>query len=148
MKTELSIDFSQAVVDASVAVKWFSEEIHTDIAERLLARAHRGSLKLYAPDLLITEVANALWKGKHFDEARITASLQILFDAPIELVAPDRELMVAAVSLMVSHNLTSYDALHVALASFLSIPLFTANPKDHDKVKAIRVVNIARLSSD
>jgi predicted nucleic acid-binding protein len=45
------------VVDASVAVKWVVEEPRTE--EALLLRA---TSRLLAPDLLVAECANILWK--------------------------------------------------------------------------------------
>jgi len=46
------------VVDASIAAKWFFAEPGSDMAERLLAI----DLPLYAPDLIVPEVTNVLWK--------------------------------------------------------------------------------------
>ena len=46
------------IVDASIAVKWFFTESHTAEARRLLA--HR--IVLHAPDLILTEAANVIWK--------------------------------------------------------------------------------------
>lgn len=47
------------VADASVAVKWLVREEDTAAANRILAA--RADLSLYAPRLLASEVANALW---------------------------------------------------------------------------------------
>jgi len=46
------------VVDASVAVKWVVPEALSEHAERVLATDE----ELLAPDLLLVEAANALWK--------------------------------------------------------------------------------------
>jgi len=46
------------VVDASVAIKWLLEESGTRPAVRLLAERR----PLLAPDLMLIEAANALWK--------------------------------------------------------------------------------------
>ena len=46
------------VVDASVALKWVIPEILSDRADALRGRTDR----LLAPDLLLPEAANALWK--------------------------------------------------------------------------------------
>ena len=46
------------VVDASVVVKWFVPEIHSDAARRLLVLPH----EYVAPDLLFAETANTIWK--------------------------------------------------------------------------------------
>ena len=49
---------SAFVVDASVVVKWFVPEIHSDAARRLLTLPHQ----YLAPDLLLAETANTIWK--------------------------------------------------------------------------------------
>lgn len=46
------------VVDASVVAKWFVKE---DLSEQAEALMGRGDL-LFAPELLLVELANALWK--------------------------------------------------------------------------------------
>jgi len=45
------------VVDASVVIKWFVPEIHSEAARRLLAKAHQ----YLSPDLLFPEVGNVIW---------------------------------------------------------------------------------------
>ena len=47
---------SDYIVDASVAVKWFVTETDSLVADELSASRHR----LFAPDLIFTETANAL----------------------------------------------------------------------------------------
>ncbi len=47
------------VIDASVVVKWLVEEELADEAASLLG----GSSLLHAPDLIVSEVTNALWGG-------------------------------------------------------------------------------------
>ena len=51
------------VIDASIAVKWVVEEEGTPQALRLLQRS-----KLIAPELLVAECANILWKKVRRDE--------------------------------------------------------------------------------
>jgi predicted nucleic acid-binding protein len=46
------------VVDASVAVKWYVPEVHSVEAERVLDPAN----ELHAPDLIVPEFGNILWK--------------------------------------------------------------------------------------
>ena len=46
------------VVDASIAVKWVIPEVLSEQADRV--RDHPGDI--LAPDLLLVEVANALWR--------------------------------------------------------------------------------------
>lgn len=52
------------VVDASVAVKWLVAEEGSDVANRLLTDGG----DLYAPRLMASEVANALWRKARLGE--------------------------------------------------------------------------------
>lgn len=55
----------EIVLDASVAVKWFTEEKNTDLALEIRDCYFEEDLTLYAPDLIIYEVENALrFKGE------------------------------------------------------------------------------------
>ena len=46
------------VVDASIVIKWFVDEVHAEVARRLL----EDQYELSAPDLLWPECGNILWK--------------------------------------------------------------------------------------
>jgi predicted nucleic acid-binding protein len=50
------------VVDASVVAKWFLPEAHKDKAEKILRDFLDDKVELAAPDLLIAEFGNVLWK--------------------------------------------------------------------------------------
>jgi predicted nucleic acid-binding protein len=50
------------VIDASVAAKWFFAESHSAEAGLLLTNLRLGSVRLSAPDLLLAEMGNILWK--------------------------------------------------------------------------------------
>ena len=50
------------VVDASVVAKWFLPEAHKERAEKLLKDFIDEKLELTAPDLLVPEFGNLLWK--------------------------------------------------------------------------------------
>jgi predicted nucleic acid-binding protein len=52
----------RSVVDASVAAKWFLPEPYKDKAERLLRDFLDETVELIAPDLIVAEVGNLLWK--------------------------------------------------------------------------------------
>ena len=49
---------SRYVLDASVGVKLYVPEVHSDLAARFFGDGH----ELIAPDLLPSEFANILWK--------------------------------------------------------------------------------------
>jgi predicted nucleic acid-binding protein len=130
------------VIDASVAVKWFSIEDGTEKARKVLSQAYEGKAELYAPDILVYEVANALWKGKKYPKEDVQDALETIYDSPMQLLAPDKLLAFSSIQFMANYNLSFYDAVYAGLASILQIPLLTANPKDHARVKEIEQVKL------
>ncbi|HEY6578862.1 MAG TPA: type II toxin-antitoxin system VapC family toxin [Rhizomicrobium sp.] len=111
------------VVDASVAIKWVVEEQGTPEALAL-----RKS-KLIAPELLLAECANILWKKARRaeftnDEAFLAARL--LQNADVEIV-PMRPLLDTATRLAVALDHPAYDCIYLALAVARDCPLITAD---------------------
>ena len=101
------------VVDASIAVKWVVEEDGTPEALTLRRRA-----KLIAPELLVAECANILWKKVQRNELRREEALvaaRLLQAAEIELL-PTRALLEAATRIAIELDHPAYDCLYLALA--------------------------------
>jgi len=114
------------VIDASIAVKWVVEEHGT--AEALVLRQ---KAKLIAPELLIAECANILWKkvqrGELLkDEALLAARL--LQGAEIELL-PTRFLFEAATRMSIEIDHPAYDCLYLALAFEKQCKFVTADDR-------------------
>jgi predicted nucleic acid-binding protein len=114
------------VIDASIAVKWVVEEHGT--AEALVLRQ---KAKLIAPELLIAECANILWKkvqrGELLkDEALLAARL--LQGAEIELL-PTRFLFEAATRMSIEIDHPAYDCLYLALALEKKCQFVTADER-------------------
>ena len=114
------------VVDASVVIKWVVQEEGSDAAVRLI-----GGPSLIAPDLLIPECANILWKKVRReeltrDEAMLAAEL--LMRADIELV-PTRALMPATLKLAIDLGHAAYDCTYLALAVERDMTFVTADGK-------------------
>lgn len=102
------------VIDASIAIKWVVEESGSDQALKL-----RQQTTLIAPDLLVAECANILWKKVQReelspDEANLAARL--LQGADIELV-PTRSLLATATAIAIELDHPAYDCLYLALAA-------------------------------
>src|ERR1700739_2971772 len=100
------------VIDASVAIKWVIDELGTKEALSLLR--HR----LFAPDLLVAECANILWKKVRrreltLEEAGLASCL--LQRADIEL-APMRALLEPATKLAIALDHPAYECTYLALA--------------------------------
>ena len=120
------------VVDSSVAIKWFVPEDRSERALRLLD----GTFELIAPDLLVPECANVLWKKTtrgeiSAGEARLV--LRALGAAPVRLVA-SRDIIDAAFEIATSLGRTVYDSLFVTLAVARECVLVTG---DHRMARAL-----------
>jgi predicted nucleic acid-binding protein len=115
------------VVDASVAIKWFFPEIHADAALRLLVPQHT----LHAPDLILPEFGNVIWKRFRKNEISKTeanAALQGLLTLHLQL-RPSQPLIELALEIACSEDRTVYDSLYLAAALALQLPLVTADVK-------------------
>ncbi len=102
------------VIDASVAIKWVVGEPGSEAAVRLINEGAR----LSAPDLLMPECANILWKKTRRGElSRDEAGLAIdlLARADVELV-PSRTLAASALALSLDLDHPAYDCVYLALA--------------------------------
>jgi predicted nucleic acid-binding protein len=114
-----------AIVDASVAVKWVVNERGSEQA-RLLSRA-----RLEAPDLLLIECANILWKKVRVRDLTRTdaaARLVLLRQAPVTL-ADSRSLLETALELSFDLRHPVYDCVYLALALRRDVPLVTADER-------------------
>jgi predicted nucleic acid-binding protein len=114
-----------AVVDASVAVKWVVQETGSDLARSL------SNASLEAPDLLLVECANILWKKVRIgDLTRRDAKrcLDILLRAPVNVITGS-ELLPQAMDLSCELEHPVYDCLYLAVALRREIPLITADER-------------------
>ena len=115
------------VLDASVVVKWFVPEIHSDAARRLLALPH----EYVAPDLLFAEAANTIWKKIRRKELTAEDGQRLVADITriaVETVSC-RALAEDAHALANATGRTVYDAMYVALAVRFDTRLLTADDR-------------------
>lgn len=115
------------VVDASVAVKWFVPEVHSDQAERLLESAEN----LHAPDLLLSEVGNIVWKKQRRGEITQEEAREIVYALTCVpfLIHPSLAVVEAALELAIGYDRTVYDCIYLAMAEALRCPLVTADER-------------------
>jgi len=121
---------STFVIDASVAIKWVIDEPGT--TEALSLRRHR----LLAPDLLVAECANILWKKVRRkelseDEALLAARLLARSDMEFE---PMRALLEPATRLAIALDHPAYDCAYLALAEARGCDFVTADAALRRKV--------------
>jgi predicted nucleic acid-binding protein len=126
------------VVDASVVVKWFVPEIHSDAARRLLVLPH----EYVAPDLLFAETANTIWKKIRREELTAEEGQDLVADIAqiaVETV-PCRALAEDAHALANATGRTVYDSMYVALAVRLNTRSITADDRLVAALKRIPAV--------
>lgn len=126
------------VLDASVVIKWFSEEEYTDRALKLRDDFSKGDIELVVPDLILYEVSNALRYNPDFDETDVADGVGTLFDIGISIIVPNREVINSALNLAYEHKITVYDAYYVALAKEINFKLITADRKLYLRIKDLK----------
>lgn len=117
------------VPDASVAVKWVTEEPDSATADLVLADAN----ELHAPRLLAAEVANALWSKVRqgvIDQSDAAALISTVTGQPINW-ADDESIAADAlgIALSLSQGRTIYDCMYLALARRIGAVLVTADAR-------------------
>ncbi len=120
------------VVDASVVVKWYIPEKLSEQADHFLEESVTTGVPLLAPDLLMAEVGNILWKKRRLRELSPSEALHILDticeSLPIQLYA-SLPLMRSSWKIAYAFDCTFYDALYVALAQEQDALFITADEK-------------------
>jgi predicted nucleic acid-binding protein len=127
-----------AVVDASVAVKWFlrfkPDEDHADLALKILEQAVYGSLQLVEPPHFIAEVAAVLARLRPDDAAADLLDLMNIERGTVDTP----EMYATALELAVRHQHHLFDTLyHAAALHTPGSTLITADQRYYDKAKAI-----------
>lgn len=119
---------STLILDASVAMKWFVDEEWSDAAEALRIGVHNSGGTFTCPPHFRGEVTNALYqllrRGLLSSEEAVAAITRF---AAIEfIVFSDPNLYESAFALARRYQLaTIYDALYLAVAQELQVPLWT-----------------------
>jgi predicted nucleic acid-binding protein len=116
------------VVDASIVVKWFVPEIHSEEARRFLTSRYCR----HVPVLCHSEVGQTIWKKVYLkgeipaeDGRQIVGALK----ASVFEVHPIITLIEPAFEIALATGRTVYDSIYVALATALDCKLVTADKK-------------------
>ena len=132
-----------AVVDASVAVKWFlsfkPNEDHADLALKILEQAVLGPLKFVQPPHFIAEVAAVLARLRPDDAPDDLVDLLMIERRTLDTP----EMYATALDLAMRHQHHLFDTLYHAVA--LHTPgatLITADRRYYDKAKAVGSVTL------
>jgi predicted nucleic acid-binding protein len=129
------------VIDASLAVKWYLDEVWADEAEALLIE-YEGDIVV--PDVFISEVIGALVrranmdKAMRSDSAAATARFQTLFDTgSITAIRSLPPAVVRAATLAIDLGHPLKDCIYLALAMELECDLVTCDARFAEKAKGV-----------
>ena len=117
----------EVVIDASIAIKWFSEEERGDRALAIRNEHVEGKKTLVAPDLLVYEVANALRYKPNLSPHIIARAIEDVFDLQVDLIIPSKELVSRCSELAFKYGITVYDSCYLALGQLLGLEVITAD---------------------
>ena len=125
------------VTDTSVILKWYKEEIYSEIAVKIKDKFVEGVHEIVVPDLILYELANAMRYDKGFDDDLIKQSIRQLVDLEIDITIPAEGLISESVDYARKYDISIYDAVYVALANQLDAMFVTADKKLFDKIKGL-----------
>ncbi|MDO9709169.1 type II toxin-antitoxin system VapC family toxin [Paracraurococcus lichenis] len=118
----------ELVVDASVVLKWLVDEPDVAWARRVAT----SSYVLIAPDLLHSEVANALWRIRRkglLSERQHFELYDRLSDFNLQFLVLEHPLHAASLALATRLDHPVYDCLYLALALARGAALATADTR-------------------
>lgn len=113
------------VADASIAIKWYVNEIYTTEAEKLL----NGSYEIHAPELMLPEFGSIIWKKTRRGDLTEREATQIIntFGKQDISFHSHRPLLRATFAGAQISGQTVYDWSYLALAVSLSCEFVTAD---------------------
>ncbi len=120
------------VVDASMVIKWYIPEELSDKADAFLARVESSGEGLIAPDFILIELANVLWKKRRANELR-DDEVQLVLDELLNHLGvsliESHLLLAHAVGIAAETDCSAYDSLYLAAAEAYDAVLMTADGK-------------------
>jgi predicted nucleic acid-binding protein len=137
---------SDFVVDASVAVKWFVAETDFLVADELSAGNHR----LFAPRLILTEVANALGRKAMAGLMSVAEACLYLRSLPqyLDDVLAVDDLIESALKNACALRHPIYDLIYLEVARRLGAQLVTADRRFTARIVGTDVARHVTLLAD
>lgn len=114
---------NEAVLDASVVLKWFHSEGegHLEAALELRERFEAGELRVLAPSLLWLEILNVAARRWHLTAVQLEQLAAALPELGFEQIEPE----LPGIARWAANGLTAYDAAYVAVAEQAGARLVT-----------------------
>lgn len=122
------------VADASVIVKWFVNEEHTEQALALRQGYLDKKVDIACPQILPFEVLNALRYNPEFGDKQVKIASDALRKYQLWLYPILGELADECIEKSFSFGISIYDSSYISLAEYLDAKLYTADEKLLDKI--------------
>jgi len=133
------------VLDASVIMKWYCDEPHSDIALELRDDFFNDKYGIIVPDLLFYEVINTVKFSNVFSNKEKIGVVHDLYLIGIDFEYPDKEIMESALNIAMNYDATIYDSVYLAIARKYRCNYITADSDFAGRVKAKDVLLLKDL---
>lgn len=124
-------------MDASAGVKLFLREQGSDVVRDLYASHTNGDVRIAVPDIFVYEVLRTVWRR---DRQRLQEVRDFFAETRVRRVAPDDQLIGAAIEQSEALGCDLYDAFPAALASLLDAPLYSADARAHSRFPGVVLI--------
>jgi len=117
---------STVVLDTNVAAAWYLPEDFSAAARVWQTRMLQGQARLLVPSFHYWEFANVLRtyvRRAELDVSLATEIYDLHLGAPLEVAEPEKSRVLKTA---LEYEATAYDAVFIALARLLGVPLVTA----------------------
>lgn len=115
---------AESVIDASTFAKWFiNEPGGRDVRKRFID----GGLRLHAPDHIMFETCNVIWKRREIPEEKAKTLAALVLQCGLECHQLTDELAALSMEIAREQSITFYDAMYLALARQISAALITSD---------------------
>lgn len=139
------------VIDASVATRFLLVEDLSDKALLLLRGFLEESVDMKAPDLVLSEVGNALWKAvkrRSIELNEAVEKLAYFHKLKINRIQLTQHDYVEALAWAVKNDATYYDSVYVKTAEISGTTLLTADDQLCEKAsRAVATMHLRELKA-
>jgi len=125
----------KVVLDASIAIKWFFDEVGSKKALQFQKQLENGLIKVFVPQIFFFEVVNVIKTKPASTSDHVKRVIKIIFNLPFNSEKVASRLLLRTNFYAQKYGLTIYDASYVALARMLKIDFITTDEKLVKKTK-------------
>ena len=139
-------------LDASAAIKLIIHEENSDIAARLFFTATETGEPIVAPDILLPETMNVLWKHlvllKDISSAQFDIAVdnfKLIWDSLV--VISTNSVLKDSIMISKEQKISFYDAVYAAISISEGAPLFTFDKNIIDNLEGLKVSTTNHLEN-